>query len=309
MKNEKPDLTLEQREKLLEKVCRLIARKYYDPTFNGRDWPSLVSSRKQQILNAKSADEFAKEVHSLVSQLGVSHVGFLHKTISRVPARRSISATLYKSEIEGGSRWIFQDVHLDGPAYNAGIRSGDVMLKLNGREIHPPEDPEFPMGVTTSVTVQREGGRQVLIQVVVPASKSKKFPSCQPRLVSCAKLDNSVGCLKVTMFPGQVGIDISKEIDKAVSELGECDRLIVDLRGNTGGGLGMLRVMSYLTPHKVPIGYSLTRRRAERSDKAGVCGDQLGNVELACVQPIQIAAPSTPHCYGCSCGYLPAKRR
>jgi hypothetical protein len=36
----------------------------------------------------------------------------------------------------------------------------------------------------------------------------------------------------------------------------------VDLRGNPGGGIGGLRLMSYLTPGKLPVGYSLTRRRA-----------------------------------------------
>src|SRR5207253_8108283 len=38
-------------------------------------------------------------------------------------------------------------------------------------------------------------------------------------------------------------------------------RLIVDVRGNIGGGLGSLRLMSYLCPGKVEIGHSLTRRR------------------------------------------------
>jgi C-terminal processing protease CtpA/Prc len=38
-------------------------------------------------------------------------------------------------------------------------------------------------------------------------------------------------------------------------------RLILDIRGNIGGGLGSLRLMSYLCPGKLEIGYSLTRRR------------------------------------------------
>ena len=41
-------------------------------------------------------------------------------------------------------------------------------------------------------------------------------------------------------------------------------RLIVDLRGNTGGGIGGLRLMSYLTPGKTEVGYSLTRARKEK---------------------------------------------
>lgn len=38
--------------------------------------------------------------------------------------------------------------------------------------------------------------------------------------------------------------------------------LIIDMRGNPGSaGAGNLRLMSYLTPDRLAVGYSLTRRR------------------------------------------------
>jgi carboxyl-terminal processing protease len=66
------------------------------------------------------------------------------------------------------------------------------------------------------------------------------------------------------MFPGVVGIDVAKDIDRGIASLEGCSRLIVDLRGNTGGGIGGLRLMSYLTPKKLEVGYSLTRKRRDR---------------------------------------------
>ena len=66
-----------------------------------------------------------------------------------------------------------------------------------------------------------------------------------------------------TKFPGAVGVDISKQIDDAIAQLRDCNRLILDLRGNAGGGLAFLRVMSYLTPDRLPVGYSVTRARAQ----------------------------------------------
>ncbi len=66
------------------------------------------------------------------------------------------------------------------------------------------------------------------------------------------------------MFPGAIGIDVAKDIDRGIAALDGCGRLIVDLRGNTGGGIGGLRLMSYLTPGKLEVGYSLTRKRRER---------------------------------------------
>src|SRR5260370_8791689 len=66
------------------------------------------------------------------------------------------------------------------------------------------------------------------------------------------------------MFPGAVGIDLAHMLDTAFAHLRDSTRLIVDLRGNTGGGIGGLRLMSYLTPGKKEVGYSLTRARKEK---------------------------------------------
>jgi C-terminal processing protease CtpA/Prc len=110
----------------------------------------------------------------------------------------------------------------------------------------------------------------------VPKGLAARFQYCQPNEcaptftqpsdagdVMVSKIADGVGWLKVTKFPGTIGIDIAKEIDHGIEELRGCDRLVVDLRGNAGGGLAFLRVMSYLTPERLPVGYSVTRARAE----------------------------------------------
>jgi C-terminal processing protease CtpA/Prc len=60
------------------------------------------------------------------------------------------------------------------------------------------------------------------------------------------------------MFPGILGMDVARDISPAVGDLA-CDRLIFDLRGNTGGGIGCLRVMSHLCGDRRGVGYSVTR--------------------------------------------------
>jgi C-terminal processing protease CtpA/Prc len=58
------------------------------------------------------------------------------------------------------------------------------------------------------------------------------------------------------MFPGILGMDVARDISRGVTELG-CSRLIFDLRGNTGGGIGCLRMMSHLCPDSRGVGYSV----------------------------------------------------
>ena len=257
-------LTIKQREAIFDRTCRTVQKNYFDPKFNGRDWLSLAGAKKEAILKSKDAEEFENLMHQLVRELGTSHTGFFHQNLRRVPGRLAISATFRKHQAPDGLRWMFQDVHEGGPAHAAGIEPVDVLVKINTQTIIPPEQPSFPMGAVSSLTVLKRDGRQVAVNITIPKPRWKKQPFAEPRTVSFAELDGHVAYLKTTIAPGIVGVDIAREFDTAMTALSNCDRLILDLRGFLGGGLGVLRLMSYMTPDKVPIGYSVTRRCAER---------------------------------------------
>ncbi|MGH9352042.1 MAG: S41 family peptidase, partial [Terriglobia bacterium] len=176
----------------------------------------------------------------------------------------SINATFQKVSLNGNTHWMFQDIHEGGAAHAAGLEPGDVLLDVNGEPIQPPQAPMFRVGETTRIVVRRRSGEQTSMPLAVPAPKSKKRPINQPRPVAWSKLPENIGLMKITMFTGAIGIDLAHDIDRAVAGLRDCNRLIVDLRGNTGGGIGGLRLMSYLTPDKRPVGYSLTKKRAAK---------------------------------------------
>jgi C-terminal processing protease CtpA/Prc len=257
-------LTLEERTKIFDKVCRLVETKHFDPAMNGADWGALVQDRRDQVLACAEPEAFEKEVQRLVAELKTSHTGFRHTGMRNIPARHAINATMQRIAVNGSERWMFQDVHQGGPAYSAGIRPGDLLLERGGREIQPPEDLTFSVGETVDLTVDKLRGGQERIRLQLPVPKSKTHPVTAPDPVHAEKLTDEIGLLKVAMFPGVVGIDVAKDIDRGIVALDGCSRLIVDLRGNTGGGIGGLRLMSYLTPGKLEVGYSLTRKRRER---------------------------------------------
>ena len=260
-------LQLSDRKKLLEKVASLVEKKHFNPGLHGLNWRQLVESRRERILSAPTDDTFEKEMDDLVRQLKTSHTGFLHRQSRRVPARNAISATFQHLVMDGSECWMFQDVHPGGAAFNAGIQPGDILLKIGDRAIAPPEQPEFGLGESTSMTVRKRDGKTIRLPLELPGLKSKRIAISTPQPVLFNKISESTGYLKVTMFPGAVGIDVAADIDKAIQSFNSCNKLIIDLRGNTGGGIGGLRLMGYLTPHKREVGYSLTRKRAERGYK------------------------------------------
>jgi len=250
------------REKILDRVSRLVETKYFDPDFDTASWRERLEERREGILGAATAEAFEQAVHDLVSTLGTSHTAFFHRNLRPVPSRQAICATLNREETPDGPRWMFVDVQEEGAADRAGVHPGDLLLSLNGKNLSTDKPPQFRVGDGLTLGVQRLDGSEVEIEIKVPKPKSSTRPFSLPKPVVHRKLDVQTGYLKVNMFPGLVGIDVSRDIDRAVASLQDCDRLVVDLRGNSGGGVGCLRLMSYLTPDRIPVGYSVTRKRA-----------------------------------------------
>ncbi len=202
-------------------------------------------------------------MHDLVSQLGSSHTAFYHRNWRPLPPRQSICATLQQCEAQDGLRWMLQDVQEGGSAHAAGLRQGDLLLAIGTEETRPPGRVLLKPGTCVNLLVRKPDGTEQPVHLEVPVLKSKR-PFSTPQAVIASKLASNIGYLKINMFPGLVGIDLARDIDRAIASFRDCDRLIVDLRGNSGGGIGGLRLMSYLTPDKLPIGYSLSRSRAEK---------------------------------------------
>jgi C-terminal processing protease CtpA/Prc len=194
-------------------------------------------------------------------ELGTSHLGFFHVSARRASSRAALSATYLADQTAFGNRWIFQDVHSGGAAAIAGIEPGDILLTVDGQDVIPPTHPVFPMGRATEIEIVGKGDLRRLVTVNVARPKGKKLHFVEPTLVESRRLGDGLGYLKIAMFPGMVGVEVANEISSAVGQLGDIEFLIIDLRGNTGGGIGALRVMSLLTPDNIPVGFALDKRR------------------------------------------------
>jgi hypothetical protein len=105
------------------------------------------------------------------------------------------------------------------------------------------------------------------VSIDLPASKSKdRPPLIEPKAVASRYLGDGIGYLRVSYFPGAVGYGFIRHLEEGLRSLQDAcaRRFVLDLRGNPGGGLGSLRLMSLLSSAPKPIGYSLTRRAIRR---------------------------------------------
>jgi len=63
------NLTLEERTKIFDKVCRLVETKHFDPSMSGVDWNALAKNRRDQILASANPEAFENEVQNLLAEL------------------------------------------------------------------------------------------------------------------------------------------------------------------------------------------------------------------------------------------------
>jgi hypothetical protein len=168
--------------------------------------------------------------------------------------------------VAGCERWFFLDIFEGGPAQIAGIKPGDMLLAVDGTEYLPPSMPPFNVGQTYTLWIadaRGENARQVEVEVPKRKGTKARPPIVEPMGLSHAMIAPDIGLLKVVYFPGPMGLRFAKDLDAAVADLKQhgMSRLIVDLRGNIGGGLGLARLASYMCSGQIPIGHSLTPSR------------------------------------------------
>jgi hypothetical protein len=148
--------------------------------------------------------------------------------------------------------------------------------------------PTFALGTDAELTIESGDGSPKQVHVVLPKAEpgqaNAKLPMAQPSSVTAREITPGIGYVKIAFFPGVNGQRFAGELDRALAEIPGCTRMIVDLRGNLGGFVGSLRLMSYLTPDRVPVGYSLTRKGEDgkwRPDIDALDPDLISSVLLA----------------------------
>lgn len=265
-------LNQKQRGKIFATVRKRVLKNHFNGAgIDYSEWTQAFDQRSAELLTV-DVETFECGVQDLLKRLGSSHTGFYHERPNRLFPQHTINATLGDESNESGRRWFFMDVFEAGPADSAGIRPGDVLTAVDGKSYAPPDRPPFKTGATHTISISAPDGTAAReLSVHVPQRKGNKNlpPILPPKSISSSMVGPGTGLLRITWFPGSMGLAFAKDLDSAIADLKQrgCNRLVVDLRGNIGGGLGFARLASYLCPDRRPIGYSLTPARQRRGYK------------------------------------------
>ena len=120
----------------------------------------------------------------------------------------------------------------DTPAYKAGIKAGDRIVKINDEItrdmglLDAVNKMRGPKGTSVKITIMREGWNEpkefTLVREIIKI-KSVKYKV----------LEEGIGYIKLTQFQEQTASDLSKALSQLTSE--NVNSLVLDLRNDPGG--------------------------------------------------------------------------
>lgn len=131
------------------------------------------------------------------------------------------------------ANWPTVNVSPDGPAREAGLQNGDVIVRVDGTDANSVRSPAEvrrllagPAGSTVALTIRRDGQeRESLVHRVGPGAMSVRAETLQP------------GILRISV-PRLEGSGIARRVERLLADPQVANRaLLLDLRDNRGGRL------------------------------------------------------------------------
>jgi carboxyl-terminal processing protease len=255
------------RLQVISRVKVVVTKRHFNiGNIDYGEWVKAVDEQTPALLELQD-HAFEEGIRKLLAALRSSHTNFYRADTSTAMPQHAIGATVRSVARTSGSRWMLLDVFEGSPAASAGLAPGYFLIEVDGQPALPPTFPTFRFGQEQRVIIETpEGKRSMVLRVPRRRARGRRFPLVEPKSPTY-RVVRDVGILGIPFFPGAFGIRFSSVLDSAVESLKRqgCDKLIIDLRGCLGGSLGFARLASYLCPGKIPIGYSVTRKRLRSS--------------------------------------------
>jgi len=261
---------------MLQDIASDVRKHYYDPKFHGLNWEAKVQEAKEKISTAETLNLAFSQVAAALYSLNDSHTFFLP------PPRPYRHDYGYQTQLVGDRCYVIRvRPHSDGEA--KGVKAGDELLSVNG--FVPARDNLWTIGYVFGVlrpqkslrlTLRDTAGVQHEVEVLAKMKELKRVLNFatgetggsdiwdairesenEERLmrIRSSEVKDDLLIVKFPNFMSSEG-----DIDSLVSRVRNHKALILDLRGNPGGSVEILkRFLGAMFDKEVKIGDRIGR--------------------------------------------------
>ncbi|MBT4769765.1 MAG: S41 family peptidase [Rhodospirillaceae bacterium] len=190
--------------------------------------------RADYVEEVPDSDLIESAINGMLTSLD-PHSSFLNtKSFQdmRVQTKGEFGGLGIEVTMEGGLVKVVSPID-DTPAYRAGIKSGDLITRLNGKPIlgmslnEAVGEMRGPVGSDIKLTIRRNGEEPFDVSITRAVIHIKSVRS---------RVIGDIGYFRVTTFNEQADSGLKKAVKKIKAELGDnLKGVVLDLRNNPGG--------------------------------------------------------------------------
>lgn len=207
---------------------QIIKSNYYRSDLNEQNWNKW---KKRYLSKIKTQEDAYVAINSMLASLDDSYSKFMSE--EEFSAQNSaINSKLYGIGINIASiagKIYIANVIENAPAYNQGIRLGDIILKVNGIDVSGQSIYHVAQ------LIRGEANANISLELLRGNEKFEKVvkrEEIKVKTIDYKKITDDIGYIRISSF---IGMDTSKEFVIALNRLQDTKALILDLRGNSGG--------------------------------------------------------------------------
>ena len=215
-------------KRLFLKSWRIIKTKYYDPTLNGQDWSKW---NKRYVDEIKTKDDAYVAINTMLASLNDPYSRFMNQREyaeqnTNIDAR-IVGIGVNIMSVDG--KILIISVVEDTPSYYAGVKAGDIILKVDKKDVSGKSISDV------ASLIRGQMGTSVKLELLRDKNKISKTiarDEIKIKNIKASVVDKNIGYIQILSF---LSSDMTTEFIDALNKTQNCDGLILDLRGNTGG--------------------------------------------------------------------------